>query len=485
MRFLRSLVAVSLGTFLVVGCVRSRGLSSEDKEKLKAYILETEPTDVGTRLDVNFENKIRLLGAKVDPAEAHAGTEVKITYYWKCDDTLDDGWLLFTHVRDPQLDKRDNLDNVGPLRENVDPGGNGPPKQKLPPSKWERGKVYVDEQTYKVPDWVKAPELEIITGIWKGPNRLRIVTGPNDGDQGAMAGKIKTGIAAAPPVPLHHTEIPSATTFKLAQGETISIDGKGDDKAWGGAPVLGPFVVAGSGDPATASPVQGEAKVVWDDTSLYVLFDVKSKDIVGGFDDKTKDKEHWTVKGQPMLWTRDTVEMMLDPDGDGDAKDYYELQINPQNKVFHAQYDELRKPLTEPNGPFGHEEWAPKLKSAVVVNGTLDKPGEGEGYSVEAAIPWAAFTKAHNHPPKPGDTWRVNFYAMKGNGGVAWSAVLDQGTFHAASRFGRLTFATVATAAPPGVDPATYGAQPGPSPLRFGRLPGAMRPPPGAGSVVP
>lgn len=247
-----------------------------------------------------------------------------------------------------------------------------------------------------------------------------------------------------------------------------------------------PFLVAGSGEVATASPVQGEAKVLWDDTNLYVFFDVKSKDVVGKFDDKTKDKdkEHWTVKGQPMLWTRDTVELMIDPDGDGDAKDYYEIQINPQNKVFHTQYDTLRVPLTEPNGPFGHEEWDPKLKSAVVVGGTVDKDDEDQGYTVEAAIPWASFGKAQSHPPKPGDTWRINLYAMKNNGGVAWSPVLDAGTFHAASRFGRLTFQLAPTVpgAPPGVDPATGanmgGPRPGTSgPLRLGR-PGMMRPAP-------
>lgn len=469
MRLVRTLAALSVGSLLVLGCVSSRGLSSEEKEKLKAYILESEPQDVGTKLDVNFENKIRLLGAKIEPAEAKPGTEVKITYYWKCDDPLDDGWLLFTHVRDPQLDKRDNLDSVGPLRENIDPGGSGPPKQKLPPSKWERGKVYIDEQTYKVPDWVKAPELEVITGIWKGNNRLRIVTGPNDGDQGALAGKIKTGMAAPSPVPAHHTEIPSVTAYKLAQNDKIVIDGKGEDKAWGGAPVLGPFVVAGSGEPQAASPVQGTAKLAWDDANLYVLFDVKEKNIVGMFDEKTKekDKTFWSVKGQPQLWMRDTVEMMIDPDGDGDAKDYYELQINPQNKVFHTQYDAQRVPLTEPNGPWGHEEWDPKLKSAVVVDGTVDKDDEDKGYVVEAAIPWAAFTKAQSHPPKPGDTWRMNFYAMKANGGVAWSATM--GDFHNASRFGRVTWQLpgvpgAVPGVPPGVDPATgasLGIRPG------------------------
>ena len=44
-------------------------------------------------------------------------------------------------------------------------------------------------------------------------------------------------------------------------------------------------------------------------------------------------------------------------------------------------------------------------------------------------------------PPKPGEVWRINFYAMKNNGGVAWSPILGQGNFHKASRFGRVTWA--------------------------------------------
>jgi hypothetical protein len=481
-----AILALALGVPL--GCVKSSGLSAEDKEKLKANILDSEPADMGTRLDVNFENKFRLLGAKIDPPEARPGTEVHLTYYWKCDDTVDDGWLLFTHIRDPILDKRDNLDANGPLRQGGEPGG--PPKQLLPPSKWEKGKVYVDEQTYKVPDWVKAPELEVLVGIWKGDARLRILTGPNDGDSAAIVGKIKTGIK--PPEPPKHTEVPSITTFKLAQNDKIAIDGKGDDKAWGGAPLLGPFVLVGSGEPPPADyPIGANAKLTWDDQNLYVLVTVTDNDVIGGFDDKTKDKdkEHWTVKGQPMLWTRETIELMFDPDGDGDNDDYYEIQINPQNKVFHAQYDHFREPLTEPNGPYGHEEWDPKLKSAVVVNGTLDKPDDkDQGFVVEAAIPWTAFGKAKAHPPKEGDTWRINLYAMRSaaapaaggnplvgtNATVAWSAILNEGSFHKSSRFGRVTFSALN---PTLIDPAT-GVQ------RQGRVVPGMRGPFGGPALV-
>jgi hypothetical protein len=143
---------------------------------------------------------------------------------------------------------------------------------------------------------------------------------------------------------------------------------------------------------------------------------------------------------------------MVDPDPSGDNKDYYELQINPQNKVFKSQFDTLQKPGGGPNGPFGHEDWDPKLKSAVQIQKGED--GKVTGYTVEAAIPWAGYAKAADHPPKSGDVWRVNFYAMHDNAGVSWSPILGQGNFHQATRFGRVTWLVPGEtgALPPGRD---------------------------------
>ncbi len=434
-----------------VGCVGGgKGLSSDDKEKLKPYILDSAPADIPHKVDVNFENKVHLVGYKFDPELAKPGDNVKITMWWRCDDTLDDGWALFTHLHDDVSDKSDNLDWNGPIRENRNN------KQILGPEKWEKGKVYVDEQSYKMPDWVKGPDLSIMTGIWKGDARLRIVTGPNDGDNRAIVGKIHTGLQAAP-VEQHTDNVPLLTVNKLAMADKPpTIDGKGDDAVWQKAANIGPFVDVGTGKPNTSFPVNGSAKMLWDDQNLYVLFDVKEDNVVGGF---TKagapdQKDMWTTTGQPKLWMRDTVEMMTDPDPSGDNKNYYELQINPQNKVFHTQYDDYNSPKTDPNGPFGHEDWDPKLKSAVVVKGDLDKPGTDQGYTVEASIPWAAFDKAANHSPKSGDVWRMNFYAMKNNGGVAWSPILGQGNFHKASRFAKVTWRTRARAAAAASAPA-------------------------------
>ena len=425
---------------LLAGCVGGgKGVSSTDKDRLKAYVLQAAPADLPHKLDVNFENKVRLIGYKFEPETAHPGDDVKLTYYWRCDDTLDDGWLLFTHVRDEGNGKLGNLDFDGPIR--AEKNGH----QVLGPEHWEKGKVYVDEQNYKIPADVAGTDVTILVGVWKGDARLRIVSGPNDGDNSAIVGKVHTGVM--PKTAEQHTanDVPSLTLEKLPAGTKITVDGKASEPEWGGAPSTGPFVDVGTGKPNAAFPVNGSAKLLWDDKNLYVFYQVTQTDLYTGFTDAKSQPSDFTAAGQPKLWTKDTVEMMVDPDPNGDNVNYYELQINPQNKVFKSQFDTLQQPNGGPNGPFGHEDWDPKLKSVATIQKGPD--GKVTGYTVEIAIPWTAYSKAASSPPKPGDVWRMNFYAMKNNGGVAWSPILGQGSFHKATRFGRVTFTSAGAVA--------------------------------------
>jgi len=435
-------VAMVIGALVLVasGCIGGgKGLSGEDRERLKAYVLDAPPADIAHKMDVNLENKVHLIGYKFEPEVAPPGTEIKLTYYWKVEDTLESGWTLFTHAQYQGSTRVDNLDNEGPLRTLKDG------HQILGPDRWERGKVYVDEQTWKVPADAKGSDTRIYVGLYKGNARLR-VSDKNDGNNRIFVGAIRTGFppaADAPEGKKNADDVPSLTAKKLGPNEKIVIDGKGDDKAWESAAGTGSFVDVASGRANTRFPVNGSAKIAWDDSSLYVLFTVAAPEIVGYFTDSKAQPGSFTATGQPMLWTKDTVEIMIDPDGEGDNVNYYELQINPQNRVFHSQFDSYNSPKTEPQGPFGHEDWDPKLKSAVVVEGSLDKEGDNDkGYTVEIQIPWKAFAKgAKTLPPAAGDAWRMNFYAMKNNGGVAWSPILGQGNFHKATRFGRITFA--------------------------------------------
>lgn len=426
-------------------------ISAEDKQRLSAYVLDAVPADA-KKTDVNFENKAHLVGYKVDE-HAGPGASVSITYYWRCDEPIEEGWKLFTHVAHQGYERHDVIDNVGPLRELRGRS------QVLGPDRWERGKIYADEQTFTMPRELRGPESIVYVGIFKGDARLRTISGPNDGDNRAIVTKLKTGVPAKEGK-RGALELPTLEVGKLAKGETIVIDGKGDEKAWGGAASTGPFVDVGTGKPNTSFPVNGSAKLLWDDEHLYALIAIEDPDVVGYFTTKAAQPKDFTATGQPMTWTRHTAEIMIDPDGDGDNVDYYEIQINPQNKVFKSRFDTYNKPKGGEQGPFGHEDWEPKMKSAVVVKGTIDDDSDkDEGYVVEVAIPWKAFEKgARELPPKPGDTWRMNFYAMANNGGTAWSPILGQGNFHKASRFGKVTWATKEWLAAGRADAADAGA---------------------------
>jgi hypothetical protein len=403
-----------------------------ETERLKEFVLDAPPADVGTQLDVDFSGKVTLLGARVEPASGlKPGSKVKFTLYWRAQQKLDAGWKLFTHIVDASGERVLNIDNVGPLRE-LRAGS-----QALPPSDWLPGKVYVDEQSFTVPGNLKTDKIQILTGVFGKHGRLEITAGPRDTTRRAIAATLAVSNVRNLP---KNTRIPVLHVEKLEPTVTIKLDGKLDEPAWKSAASTGPLVDVRTGERNQAFPVNAEVKLLWSDAGIYVAFSVAQTDLIGGF--KKGDRD-------PHLWTKDTIEMMIDPDGDGDNKDYYEIQINPQNLVFDSQFDAYNEPKVEPDGPFGHQDWSSNLKSAVSLEGTLDKSTDQDrGYTVEALVPWKSFAKAAKLPPEVGSSWRLNFYAMKSNSGVAWSPILGQGNFHKASRFGRVVWSKKGEAGP-------------------------------------
>jgi hypothetical protein len=429
---------------LAIGCSRDDAA----KKKLKGFILDKEPK-IEKKLNVDFDGKVELLGYKFNTKSPKVDKKVKLILYWKPKQKLDEGVRLFTQVLDGSGERVQSLDDKGPLREKKSG------KQVFPMSKWEPGKVYVDEMSFKLSSKIKTDRFQIVAGITKGSERFAITSGPKDSQNRALV--LNMAISKGDSKKKDKADLPPVIKPNKLDAKTkIKIDGKLDEPAWEQAAQAGPFIDVMTGQPNKSFPVNGKARVLWNDQNLFVAFEVEDKDIVGGFPKTAKD---------PHLWTKDTVEIMVDPDGDGDNEDYYEIQIGPQNLVFDSQFDKYNEPKTEPDGPFGHQEWSSGLKSAVVVDGTLDKPGdEDKGYTVEAQIPWKSFSKAKKVPPVDGDTWRMNFYAMQENSGVSWSPILGQGNFHKASRFGKVRFTDPAAVPDGGAGDAGAAADGGPTP---------------------
>lgn len=422
---LATILMLLLVPLSALSCVSSKKTKKEPTEKLDKYVVSEAPKDI-KKLGVNFEDKITLVGYEMTGSrDVKPGDKVSYKLYWKVNKEIGEGgWKLYTHVLNQKNKKLLNIDGVGPLRDY------GKSKnQALPPSDWKAGKVYIDKQDFTVPRSAD-DKLKIVTGIWKGKKRLNIKGGPNIGEDRALVTTLNVkGVKPKERPP----KIPELRVDRLAKGASIKIDGKLDEEAWKTAANTGAFVNVKSGKRDPKSDVQGSAKLTWDEDALYIGFEVDDENVVGGFDKGTKD---------PHLWTKDTVEIMIDPDGNGDNKDYYELQVNPQNLVFDSQFDDYNEPKGGPDGPFGHQEWSSKLTSAVTINGTLDKDGDKDkGYTVEIKLPWKSLDKAKTVPPEVGQRWRMNFYAMQNNGGVAWAPIRGKGNFHKASQFGKILWA--------------------------------------------
>ncbi len=409
-------VALLCAAFALGGCAKKLVPPAPGLE------LAAPPSDLPIKLGIDFDDALELLGAKATPTQGlKPGSRVELTLYWRKKAAVTPGFTLFTHVLDEAGERVLNLDSTGPLRKTR----NGEPL--FPPSAWDEGQIYVDQIAFWVPNSLRTDSISIVCGLFRGDERLPITHG---GGAGGRALVVK--LAVQRPFAPSAGSLPVVwVPRRLPASPPLVIDGKLDEASWAHAASTGPLVKVGTGETPSGSEPSGSVKLLYDDQALYVGFDVFDDDLRGGFDPAVPD---------PHLWLKDTVEVMVDPDGDGDNRDYYEIQVGPQNLVFDSAFDSYNQPHVEPDGPFGHQEWSAHLKSAVVLRGTLDDAVEDEGYVVEMAIPWASFQKAKRTPPEPQDMWRMNFYAMQNNGGVAWSPILGLGNFHKASRFGRVRF---------------------------------------------
>lgn len=458
-------LALALGA-AAGGCAKrgGKGLTKAEKEALKEFILDDVPADVPHKVDVNFDDKVHILGWKAEPEMAAPGSTVHFTVYWKKTGDLDNGWMLFTHVTtDNVKEPKGNLDCVGPLRQEK---AQNCTAQLFGPSEWEKGKVIKDTFDFTVPNDVQWTAYRFLFGVWKGDARLHVKNADlNDGDNRANFIVLPTGVKPPEPAPPPKTEVPKVIAPKLGKVD-VKIDGKLDEPFWQTTGQTGPFVAPGDGKTPPDHPVNAAAKVAWDDKNLYVAFVVEDKAPTSPF--KKDDKD-------PHIWEKSSaVELMIQPGNHADNLEYFELQVDVNGAVFDTRWDDYNKPISggpdEATKVFGHMDWTAGLERAV----TVDKD---KSYTIEVAIPWKAFDKVRAGavalPPKPGDVWRVNLYSFKDGqrAALGWSPILGQGNFHKTARFGEITFA------------GEGGALPAAASASASASGSASAPPPG--SVVP
>lgn len=173
--------------------------------------------------------------------------------------------------------------------------------------------------------------------------------------------------------------------------DTISIDGKANEKSWKNAEWSTRFIdIEGVKEPTYKTQV----KMLWDKTHLYFYAEMEEPHV-------------WATLTQrdTVIFYNNDFEIFIDPDGD--THEYMEFEVNALNTVWDLF---LTKPYR--NHPKVIDGWDINgLQTAVNVKGTINNAKDTDtGWSVEIAMPWNALLEANSKGKLPmNEFWRINF----------------------------------------------------------------------------
>jgi len=390
--------------------------TEDDLKAVRPNLLSAAPTPKYP-VNADLDGKVVYLGLDVEPATVEPGKELRITHYWKSVASPGEGWKTFTHVEGPNHQSFINADH-------------GPVAGKYPVTQWKPGEIIRDQHSVSVPAGWSHDSLMIYVGLWRGPTRMTIKSGPHD-DSGRV-------LAATIPVQKPAKAESAHKRYVVRKiDKAPKIDGKLDEAVWTEAPSTGAFVNTMNGAP---SDLLTSAKMLWDDKNLYVGFDIADADVWSSL-----------TKRDDKLWTQEAVELMIDANGDG--KGYIELQIAPNGTLFDTYLPQYRKYEDSIDAKRKQFSWDSKMTAKVTVDGTLNKHDDKDkSWTVELALPLGDVKGLESDAPTPklppsvGDVWRANMFRLDLPQGttrqqaVAWSPPLV-GDFHVLDKFGELVFA--------------------------------------------
>ncbi len=171
-----------------------------------------------------------------------------------------------------------------------------------------------------------------------------------------------------------------------------TIDGDINDAAWQHAAWTDDFVDI-EGDLKPKPPLQTKAKMLWDDSCLYIAAQIHDPNVWATL------KRH-----DDIIFYDNDFEVFIDPNNT--THRYFEIEYNALNTVFDLF---LNKPYRNNGNPL--ISWNVEgLRSAIKIQGTLNDPSDTDkGWTVEMAIPFKALSFGNVRIPQDGTLWRINF----------------------------------------------------------------------------
>ncbi|HVI00713.1 MAG TPA: carbohydrate-binding family 9-like protein [Enhygromyxa sp.] len=226
----------------------------------------------------------------------------------------------------------------------------------------------------------------------RGRTPVPVIAGPrsemlSDGTR-ALGGRAILGVV---PVERRPTRVLARA---LGDDEAPTLDGALDEAIWQREGAV--LVHSRTGEPADDidAKLGGATEVwfAWDREHLYVAASLPDRDLYAPHQNR-----------DDPLYRDEAFEVFIA--GDASGKNYLEHQVSPRNVQFDARFPQYRK---------GDEQWDGTWRSAVQLDGELERRGGDRRWTVELAFSWAELCKRSSVrcPPKPDMTLRVNVFRL-------------------------------------------------------------------------
>jgi hypothetical protein len=148
-----------------------------DKNRLSSAVLFEAPK-IATPLHINFDDKVHLLGYKLDLPRSEGvgqGEHFEITWYFRALRAVPGNYRIFVHIDGPGA-------RIG--------GDHDPVEGAYPIRQWAAGDVIVDRQRIDVPATAARGDYVIYMGLYSGDTRLPVKEGPHDPVDRAITGAL-------------------------------------------------------------------------------------------------------------------------------------------------------------------------------------------------------------------------------------------------------------------------------------------------------
>jgi hypothetical protein len=160
----------------------SLGGSDKNENPLSQFVLSAPPPHPWRRIEANLEDKIEVLGIDIVDDRGRmvdavsAGREYHLRTYYKVLAPVTTEWEAFVHI--DGYHRRHN-------------GDHKPLSGKYAMSLWLPGDVLVDDSDFKLEPNFTPGTYGIYFGLFVGDTRLKVLNGPNDGENRINGGELR------------------------------------------------------------------------------------------------------------------------------------------------------------------------------------------------------------------------------------------------------------------------------------------------------